>query len=121
MGAGYASRANIIVVDWGKLSGSGSAARANLTTLLAQGIFEIPVYLRATQNVPIVGRRIADFILFLLRHGKVSGGKNIHLIGQSLGAHASGMAGLYFKQNTSTLIDKITGIYYIVQIQSVSF
>lgn len=88
---------NIVAVDWSELSTSKSPV-AFLS------------YAEVTQNVPIVGRRIADMIELLIEHGIVSGPEKIHLIGHSLGAHVMGVAGHEIINRTGTPIDHITGL-----------
>lgn len=56
-------------------------------------------YYIACGNARIVGRLIALFAEKLVNHRGVDP-KNIHLIGHSLGAQASGVAGKFFKART---------------------
>ena len=100
--AGFASSANIIIVDWGKLSGSVDPPTSDLAVAL--------LYPTVKANVEVVGKRIQEFITMLNKNGKLlQGPENVHLIGQSLGAHIMGMAGRYFTQVSSAYIGRITG------------
>jgi phosphatidic acid-selective phospholipase A1 len=101
--AGYGSTTNIIAVDWGKLS--GTIDFKNLTSDIAS----YPSYVKAASNVYIVARRIQEFLVFLKENGDSFDPAKIHIVGQSLGAHISGMVGLYFRQATNTSIGRITG------------
>jgi hypothetical protein len=103
--AGFASSANILVVEWGPLSG-------NKVKFPASGVdlFVIQLYAAVKENVNPVGRRVKDFLNFLNNNGLIAGGmENAHLVGQSMGAHVSGQAGLYFKQDNGITIGRITG------------
>jgi len=105
LNANYPAKANIIAVDWGKLSG-----QVDSSNVLVEDITELPAYVVARKNVEIVGQRISDFLRFLLKDGVfLSNANQIRLEGQSLGAQASGMAGLYFSQATGTKVARITG------------
>jgi len=104
---GFTSSSNIITVDWGKLSG---ATAPTFPFALATTLAQLPQYVAVVQNVPVVGERIADFLVFLAGNNKTSADK-VHLIGQSLGAHVSGHAGTEFKKQTNTLINRITGFF----------
>lgn len=64
-------------------------------------------YAVAVRNTRIVGKQIADFIQWLEGEFHFSREK-VHLIGYSLGAHASGFAGTYIKG--SNKIGRITGL-----------
>jgi hypothetical protein len=92
----------VIVVDWGKMSGNLNGATSDLALAL--------LYPTVKANVDIVGRRVQEFISFLESNGQLKDGpQNVHLVGQSLGAHIFGMAGFYYKQATSNFIGRITG------------
>jgi hypothetical protein len=67
-------------------------------------------YVMAANNVRIVGRRLSEMIVFLIRSGMVSGPEKVHLIGYSLGAHVAGIAGYEVLQNISVPIQRITGL-----------
>ena len=97
-------------MDWGKLS----AASAFLDLTFVKNLLDVPLYAVVVQNVPVVGRRIQEFLVFLQNNKLVAGPENIHLIGQSLGAHVSGMAGMYYKQNTTKSVERLTGIEKII-------
>jgi len=102
---GFTSSSNIIAVDWGKLSGATAPA---FPIPLASTLAQLPQYVAVVQNVPVVGERIADFLVFLAANNKTSADK-MHLVGHSLGAHASGYAGTEFKKQTNIPINRITG------------
>jgi len=105
LSAGFASSANIIVVNWGKLSGNRAPFPATGVEL-----YVIRLYAAAKDNVNIVGRRVQEFLTFLDNNGQLGAGtQNVHLVGQSLGAHVSGMVGLYFRQVSGKDIGRITG------------
>jgi len=92
-------------VDWGKLSGS----LALIDPVLLLNLEQLPLYRQVVKNVPIVGKRLQQFIVLLQNnyYNLVSG--DIHLIGQSLGAHVSGYAGMYYTEVTEAKLDRITG------------
>ena len=76
--ANFASKANLICVDWGKLASPETTipipVLGDVVTLLS--------YKQAVQNVPVVGKRMQQFLLFLLSRGLLQGGgKSVHLIG----------------------------------------
>jgi len=68
----------VIVLDWGKLSGSG--------TTLGNLIETAAAYSTVLNNVGPVGLRVAEFIN-LLKTQKNIDPSQIHIIGHSLGAH----------------------------------
>jgi hypothetical protein len=68
---------NVIVVDWGALS---SPKAGQLSSVL---------YPLVVDNVPRVGEKLADFIVYLRSNDFISNLNLIHIIGFSLGAHAS--------------------------------
>jgi len=103
--AGFAATANVIAVDWGKLSGALSPVDLSLIGDLE----DLPLYAEVVKNVPVVGKRIQEFIVFLQDNGKISGPEQVHLVGQSLGAHISGFAGLYYREVKNAKLDRITG------------
>ncbi|XP_059051033.1 pancreatic lipase-related protein 2-like [Achroia grisella] len=79
------SDVNIIVVDW------SNAANVN--------------YILASYNVAMVGRLLTNFLNFLIKEGVSM--NDVHLIGHSLGAHVSGIAGAHVKKGP---IFSITGL-----------
>jgi hypothetical protein len=100
--AGFTTSANVILVDWGKLSGSVNPPTSDLGAAL--------LYPTVKANVDVVGDRIADFITFLSNNGQLlAGPDNVHLVGQSLGAHIMGMAGKLFRDANGKPIGRITG------------
>jgi len=108
MALGLHSQANVIVVDWGKLSGYGTTfpSDPNLLPFAVQA-----KYAEIALNVPKVGSRTAEFIQFLQKNGFLPGGAaSVHLIGQSMGAHVMGIAGLQYKlTNFLKPLARITG------------
>jgi len=88
---------NVIGVDWSKLSTSDSQVA-------------FLFYAQVTQNVPIVGRKVAELVEVLLEMGVISGPRDLHLIGHSLGAHVMGVAGYEIQNRTGILVDHITGL-----------
>ena len=104
--AGFSHHSNIIAVDWGMLS----ANKADILWPPVQITAALPTYITARTNVPKVGKRLQEFIFFLQDNGKISNPKSVHLVGHSLGAHISGMAGMYYHQNTTSLLGRISGL-----------
>ncbi|CAL8113408.1 unnamed protein product [Orchesella dallaii] len=92
---------NVIVVDWGKLSGSGSTFGNQLETYSA--------YLKVLNNVGPVAQRTADFLEFLKNEKGISF-SHVHIIGHSLGAHIAGATGLWVTNKYGGLIDRATGL-----------
>lgn len=92
------TQANIICVDWGHLS----TVKDRLPLL--------PFYAAAVKNVQLVGKLVAEFLLFLISNGFVESPAQIHLVGFSLGAHVSGVTGYKVLQNSSSPIQRITGL-----------
>jgi len=105
LNAGFANTTNVIAVDWGKLSGIDTPVDLSIIGKLEQ----LPLYVKVVDNVPVVGKRIQEFITFLQDNEKISGPGQVHLVGQSLGAHISGYAGKFYKNVTNTKLDRITG------------
>lgn len=89
---------NVIVVDWGPLS------------------FPLPpeqtawLYHLVPPNVPIVAKRVAEFILFLQKANFINKLDDIYMIGHSLGAHVAGLAGRQIYLETGSKIGRITGL-----------
>jgi len=103
--AGFASSSNIIVVDWGKLSGNKAKIPAYFVDL-----FIVNLYAKVKDNVDVVGGRIYEFIRFLQNNGKLAAGpQNVHIVGQSMGAHIAGAAGRDYQRATGVQIGRITG------------
>ena len=85
----------MIAVDWGKLSSP-------------KHVFPL-FYQLAHANVPKVGRRVAEFILFLKNHSFIIESQ-VHIIGFSLGAHVSSNAGAFVQFHARTRLARITGL-----------
>jgi len=103
--AGFAETSNIVAVCWGDLSGANNPP----DLAIIRHLEDLPLYVEVVLNIPVVGKRVQEFIVFLQSH-EFSRPLKIHLVGQSLGAHVSGMAGMYYQQETSHLLDRITGL-----------
>ncbi|XP_035710285.1 lipase member H-A-like [Folsomia candida] len=89
---------NYIVVDWEKL---GNPQPPELTSSL---------YFLAVKNVPIVAQRVAEFVSWLKDSGFLVLDQ-IHMVGHSLGAHVSGLAGRNLQAwHNSEKIFRITGL-----------
>ena len=65
-------------------------------------------YIVASENTPIVGNRVGDFITYLWHLGNYDTSL-VHIIGFSLGAHAAGYAGMRVYEGTQRKIGRITG------------
>jgi len=101
----YLSRSsanNVIVIDWGKLSGSKTLPH---TSSLQTSLF----YTQVLNNVGPTGQRVADFINFLKENRGISF-NNVHIVGMSLGAHIAGAAGNFIQRNHNGLLGRITGL-----------
>ena len=96
------TEANIIMVDFGKLVVS------RLPLLLSP--FAIIQFVSGHFSTDRIGRRVANFILFLIGENALAGPEEVRLIGLSLGAHAAGSAGRHIQQTTSKKIARITGL-----------
>jgi len=94
-------QSNVIVVDWGKLSGSGATIENQLQTL--------NVYLKVLKNIGPVAQRVADFLHFLKSEAGVDFSQ-VHIIGHSMGAHLGGATGYWVKTKYCGLVNRITGL-----------
>ncbi|CAL8112998.1 unnamed protein product [Orchesella dallaii] len=98
----YTSRGgNVIIVDWGRLSGSGLTLGNPLATASA--------YISALGNVGPVGARLAEFLNFL-RQNKQIQFSDMTVIGHSLGAHIAGAAGTNVQSKYGQNIGRIVGL-----------
>ncbi|ODM92880.1 putative endothelial lipase, partial [Orchesella cincta] len=77
-------KVNVIVLDYGRLSGSGQDLSNPLNTATS--------YLTVISNVEPIGQRVADFLDFL-RANKQIQFSDVTVIGHSLGAHVAGDVG----------------------------
>jgi len=93
---------NVIVVDWGLLSGSKTLPHANALVTATH-------YTTVLNNVGPAGQRLADFINFLRQNRGVQF-SNVHIIGHSLGSHIAGYAGVCIKRDYGGLLGRITGL-----------
>ena len=67
----------------------------------------------AVNNVPIVGKRVANFTEWIVSNNATSYDK-IHMVGHSLGSHVSGEAGWNIQiQTNGSKIGRVTGIIKI--------
>ncbi|XP_021961516.1 pancreatic triacylglycerol lipase [Folsomia candida] len=97
------SQTNVIVLDWGSMSGGHSP--------LLAGNLPYAMYVLApivAANVPPVGVRVAEFVEFLRVNKRIER-KNVHIIGHSMGAHIAGNAGKY-SNVVYTPIGRLTGL-----------
>jgi len=98
----YSSRGgNVIVLDWGRLSGSGLTLGNPLQTASA--------YISALGNVAPVGVRVAEFLNFL-RENKQIQFNDITIVGHSLGAHIAGAAGRNVKSKYGGTVARVVGL-----------
>jgi len=88
---------NIVAVDWSRLS--------TPKTIASEALYKM-----AALNVKPVGRKVADFILFLTKNSFLSGYDQVHIVGFSLGAHVAGKTGRYVFLDTGKLLGRITGL-----------
>jgi len=95
------SNRNVIVMDWGRLSGSGLTLGNLLETASA--------YITVLGNVGPVGSRVADFLNFVKTTKNIDFSQ-IHIIGHSLGAHIAGAAGNFIQQKYGGKVARITGL-----------
>lgn len=83
---------NVLVVDW-------------------QHRAEIPLYAKAASSTPLVGILLSFMLQKIIETSNCSlHPDNVHIIGFSLGAHAAGVCGRHFYENTGFLIGRITGL-----------
>lgn len=80
---------NVIMVDWSKPASALYPLSAVYTTDVGKYVGELIVDLHKTYNISLT---------------------NVHLIGHSLGAHISGYAGKYVKEQTGIQIGRITAL-----------
>ncbi|ODM97654.1 Endothelial lipase, partial [Orchesella cincta] len=90
---------NVVVVDWGMLADPKFSGDAG-------NLF----YNFAVKNVPLVGRRVGEFVLFLMKNGALQNLDQVHLLGFSLGSHVSGNAGNTLRELTGQVPGRITGL-----------
>jgi len=64
----------------------------------------------AVKNVPLVGKRVGEFVHFLMQNGAVKSLEQIHLLGFSLGSHVSGNAGNTLRELTGQIPARISGL-----------
>lgn len=89
--------ANIVVIDWGKLS-------------TPTGPTPYIYYNLAAANVPPVANRTAEFIVFLKRIEALNSTADVQIIGFSLGAHVAGLAGKIVNSTLKTPLARVTGL-----------
>ena len=61
-------------------------------------------------NTQVVGKRISEFIQFLMAAYVLHGPGNVHVIGFGTGAHIAGIAGRLLQERTGNLVGRITGL-----------
>jgi len=89
---------NYIALDWSKLGNPNLAA------------LDVTFYPIAAANTKIVGKRVGQFIQFLIENKMLSSSAKVHIIGHSLGGHVSGNAGKFVKQRKLPLVRRITAL-----------
>ncbi|CAL8137119.1 unnamed protein product [Orchesella dallaii] len=94
---------NVIVVDWGPLSGSTSYTGS--MNPLEVGV----LYDQVTQNVPLVGQKIADFVQ-ALKDKKNIQFSQVHVVGFSLGAQIGAVAGLELLKRSGEKLARISAL-----------
>ncbi|ODM96530.1 Pancreatic lipase-related protein 2 [Orchesella cincta] len=95
----HGSVCNIVMVDWGALGNPRTGDDSNMV-----------FYRFAVHNVPVVGKRVGEFILFLMKNGVIRSLDEVHIIGFSLGAHVAGDAGNTLRAMASQPPARITGL-----------
>lgn len=106
---GFGEKHNIIVVDWGALSTPRNQNQTSLGGRPLNSLSQNPFYQAAVRNVPKVGKRLAEFIDFLMVENYLDSPTDVYLIGFSLGAQVSGTCGYEVKRNFSEPLGRITG------------
>jgi len=115
--AGYVgSAANVILVDWSKMSGPTVPTVLDYLGILYQ-------YVKAAMNVEVASRRVADFLIFLKSQGLLlNGGSSVTLVCHSLGTHVCGMAAKNYNtanEDTKDVISTLIGtVGFIILHQS---
>ena len=89
---------NVIVVDWGAM------AKLSIDAL------SFLAYTLVTDNVQLVGKLVAEFVIAINSAFGICNFGNIHLVGFSLGAHVAGVAGYEVWAQTGLGIGRITGL-----------
>ncbi|CAL8104437.1 unnamed protein product [Orchesella dallaii] len=92
---------NVIVLDWGRLSGSGQS--------LANPLATVTSYQTVMGNVAPIGQRVADFLNFLQVNKQIPF-SDVTVVGHSLGAHVSGDVGKAVKNTYGGLLARIAGL-----------
>jgi len=90
--------ANYIAVDWSKLGNPKLA------------VLDVTFYPIASANTKVVGKRVGQFIQFLLDNKVLSSSSKVHIVGHSLGGHVSGNAGKFIKLLKLPLVRRITAL-----------
>jgi pimeloyl-ACP methyl ester carboxylesterase len=122
---------NIILVDWKQLAGfdwtfgfsiSSSIPEPEpnpnsvmypldyLKYILGHQINLEGVYKKARKNTEIVGELVAEFLKNIQIKNREITAKDIELVGHSLGAHVSGIAGYYYQKYNKEKIGSIVGL-----------
>ncbi|CAL8110295.1 unnamed protein product [Orchesella dallaii] len=98
-GEAQGSSYNIVLVNWDQLSTPRIGDDPNML-----------LYRLAVNNVPVVGRRVGEFIQFLMQNGVIRNMDELHVIGFSLGAHVAGEAGNTLKELIGQVPSRVTGL-----------
>lgn len=94
---------NVLIVNWTSLAGNNNGNLANASLVVESYFF-------ALINTEVAGRRLAEFIKFLVDNDACEL-KDVHVVGWSLGAHVSGWAGHYVQQTMNgAKLPHITGL-----------
>jgi len=95
---------NLICVDWSRLARAVDSPLPDLPLTLL-------LYVKIlTVNVPRVGKKVAEFVAFLMKEAVAPHPKLVHMLAASLGAHVSGSAGYLIKKMTGKSVGRITGL-----------
>jgi pimeloyl-ACP methyl ester carboxylesterase len=90
---------NVICVDWGALAQPQAGHLASV------------FYPIVVDNVPRVGEKVGDFILYLRANDFISNLNLVHIIGFSLGSHVSAVAGESVRRRMGgAKVGRITGL-----------
>ncbi|CAL8110506.1 unnamed protein product [Orchesella dallaii] len=91
---------NVIVADW-------SGIVQTLRVVNRRHGIHAPL---TSVNADLIGKRVGEFVVFLINHGVLTDPTRVHLVGFSLGAQISGMAGQHIRHYTGRPIQRITGL-----------
>jgi len=100
---------NTICVDWEEL-GSPNTTLITSTGSTVNTVHKLLYFPAIVLSAKITGKRIADFLIFLMKQKALKSYDDVHLIGISLGAHVAGTAGYWIKKKTGKMLGRITGL-----------